>query len=212
MRRRLLLIMPLVMFSAAAEAEDGKGFSFKLDPINIPEIIHVVSEMADKYLRDNPQKDRMERIRDLLAQLGGEEAQAAGQLALALRQAETNGTEIQTANALNAYLGASRRTFDDLKGALGAKGSMRAINAQAAAGLYCVAADSVLFGYEGGCPNVAVGDGTISTAYKSSFAAGRVEKENVKARRMIVQIQRESSYLLEIANAFDAAIAEKATR
>ncbi|MDK2741741.1 MAG: hypothetical protein NDI90_02425 [Nitrospira sp. BO4] len=159
------------------------------------------------YGRNNPQLDKMQKLRDLTAQLAGEEAQIAGQLMVALQEAETSGAMPVTRDRINLHLSRARGTFDTLEDELKSVKNLGGVRAQVVASLYCVMSDGVLFGYEGGCPTMVPGVNVPSVnAPEIKFGAGYQKSENVEARQVIEQIKRESTYFLQIANQFDEAL------
>jgi|CXWL01.1.fsa_nt_gi hypothetical protein len=206
MLRAIIMMGVILGWYANAGAENGKNFSFSFTG-DIPEIIRVTLDAINTDGRNNPQFDKMQKLRDLTAKLAGEEAQIAGQLTVALQQAETNGTMPVTRDMINLHLSRARGTFDTLEDELKSVKNLGGVRAQVVASLYCVMSDGVLFGYEGGCPTMVPGVSVPSpNAPERKFGAGRREDENAKARQVIEQIKRESTYFLQIANQFDEAL------
>jgi len=206
MLRAIIMMGVILGWYSSVGAESGKSFPFSFTG-DIPEIIRVTLDAINTYGRNNPQFDKMQKLRDLTAKLAGEEAQIAGQLMVALQQAETSGATPVTRDMINLHLSRARGTFDTLEDELKAIKNLGGVRAQVAAGLYCVMSDGVLFGYEGGCPDLVSGVSVPSpNVPKEKFGAGRLDDENAKARHVIEQIKRESMYFLEIANQFDQAL------
>lgn len=206
MLRAIIMMGVILGWYSSVGAESGKSFPFSFTG-DIPEIIRVTLDAINTYGRNNPQFDKMQKLRDLTAELAGEEAQIAGQLMVALQQAETSGAMPVTRDMINLHLSRARGTFDTLEDELKAIKNLGGVRAQVAAGLYCVMSDGVLFGYEGGCPDLVSGVSVPSpNVPKEKFGAGRLDDENAKARHVIEQIKRESMYFLEIANQFDQAL------
>ena len=208
MLKRLAWIPALVVFQSILVAQGGLTLAPISLSANVTDLIRLTVDTLNTYLRVNPQRDRTLKIRDLLAKIGGQEAQVAGQLAFALSEAERTGAKSPTMADINMQLDAARRTFDELTTELKSIRDLGSVRPRFAAGLYCVSSDSILYGYEGGCPSYAPpGRGATLGSPKQAFAAGqRRDVENAKVRRTIAEIQRESSYFLDIADEFDRAI------
>jgi len=215
--RSLAFILGWMCFEASASSAGesnptGSGFSINLNA-EIPETINAIVT-AVEHLVEGAKKQsyltQLEGVREIVAELAGEEIYVAAQLRHALELAKqppaTPGLreqQDQASKAVNESLRQARITFRRLKSALSGLQMMPGVEAKAIGGLSCVESDSVLFGYAD-C-SVDSGQALSVKGATELFGAGRVDRENAKAERLLASIVRESNYLFEIAEALQKA-------
>jgi hypothetical protein len=209
MRICIISVIAALIWHTPISAAEGTQSKVPSSSTALSAVVQGIRATLATFLQGKPPVQKIQYVRTLLAQLGGEEAQVAGQLALAIEQAEAQGVKGPTVDEINRQLSRVRRTFADLTAELNATRDLSAFNPQVVAGLSCLMADSVLFGYLGGCPTfVRVPNGVVPPTGQPTrqFQAGKNSSTNAEARRILAAIQNESSYFLELANTLDAAL------
>lgn len=199
----IAIFQPIAIWAADRKPVKAAGLSLDIKgvdvdiPGTVKEIWKIILDVVSgikKYPKEQ-QIVKLKKVSHLLASLAGEESLMASQLAqnIIISGAPEINENIQRLNQLRNQ---STRTFNALRSEILEFSQMDGIDKNLVAGLRCFASDSIIYGYSVDACNVGQGTGQI-------FAAGRAKSENNIAYAKVLEIQKESKFLLQLALALD---------